>query len=133
MARDFTPEELEEIRKSSEFEKYVIQMNSDENTGEDLHTYRLDELLKRYVTQNGDKLEARFNARNNELQEVPDLSRLDETGLTGLTTSELVAMLRDPNYAGGDNEQFRQEVADLFEKYHNGKTANEAEFKAKMK
>ncbi len=133
MARDFTPEELEEIRKSPEFEKYILQMNSDENTGEDLHTYRLDELLQRYVKQNGDKLEAHFNAQNNELQEVPDLSRLDETGLTGLTTAELVAMLRDPNYTGGNNEQFRRDVADLFEKYHLGKTANEAEFKAKMK
>lgn len=133
MARNFTPEELEEIRKSPEFEKYVIQMNSDEKTGEDLHTYRLDELLKRYVTQNGDKLEAHFNVQNNELQSVPDLSRLDETGLTGLTTAELVAMLRDPNYTGGNNEQFRREVADLFEKYHLGKTANETEFKAKIR
>lgn len=49
---------------------------------------------------------------------VPDLSRLDETGLTGLTTAELVAMLRDPNYDGGDHIQFRKDVADLFEKYH---------------
>lgn len=82
--------------------------------------------------KNTSKLDDRQN-NNDSTAEVPDLSRLDEAGLTGLTTAELVAMLRDPNYAGGDNEQFRLEVADLFEKYHIGKTANEAEFKAKMR
>lgn len=80
---------------------------------------------------NTSKLDGRQN--NNSVVDVPDLSRLDEVGLTGVTTAELVAMLRDPNYAGGNNEQFRREVADLFEKYHLGKTGNEAEFKAKMK
>lgn len=80
---------------------------------------------------NTSKLDGRQN--NNSVVDVPDLSRLDEAGLTGITTAELVAMLRDPNYAGGNNEQFRREVADLFEKYHLGKTGNEAEFKAKMK
>ena len=94
MARDFTPEELEEIRKSPEFEKYVIQMNSDENTGEDLHTYRLDELLKRYVTQNGDKLEARFNVQDDELQSVPDLSQL-VLHMRGSNDSMTVSILQE--------------------------------------